>query len=77
MIETHALAEARGQAEKRFAGSQDDPLYLAAEQDWGMKMALRRVGQPAEVGELIAFLLSERAGYMTGATLNIDGGTDF
>ena len=77
MIETYALAEARDQAEKRFAGSQGDPLYLAAEQDWGMKMALRRVGQPNEVGELIAFLLSERAGYMTGATLNIDGGTDF
>ena len=77
MIDTHALAEAREEAERRFSGNEDDPLYLAAEQDWGMKMALRRVGQPEEVGELIAFLLSERAGYMTGATLNIDGGTDF
>jgi NAD(P)-dependent dehydrogenase (short-subunit alcohol dehydrogenase family) len=42
-----------------------------------MKIALRRVGKPEEVGELVAFLLSRRAGYLTGATINIDGGTDF
>ena len=28
-------------------------------------------------GELIAFLLSEKAAYLTGALINIDGGTDF
>lgn len=77
MIETHALADARAMAEERFGSEDDDALYLAAERDWGMKMALRRVGRPEEVGELIAFLLSERAAYLTGATLNIDGGTDF
>ncbi len=42
-----------------------------------MPVALRRPGQAREAGELMAFLLSERAGYMTGATINIDGGTDF
>ena len=30
-----------------------------------------------EVGELIAFLLSDQAAYMTGALINVDGGTDF
>ena len=42
-----------------------------------MPVALRRPGQPHEAGELMAFLLSERAAYMTGAVINIDGGTDF
>ena len=30
-----------------------------------------------ELGDVIAFLLSERASYLTGATVNVDGGTDF
>jgi NAD(P)-dependent dehydrogenase (short-subunit alcohol dehydrogenase family) len=42
-----------------------------------MTLALRRVGQPAEVGTLAAMLMSDRIGYVTGATINIDGGTDF
>jgi 3-oxoacyl-[acyl-carrier protein] reductase len=42
-----------------------------------MPVALDRPGEAREAGELMAFLLSERAGYMTGAIVNIDGGTDF
>jgi NAD(P)-dependent dehydrogenase (short-subunit alcohol dehydrogenase family) len=36
--------------------------------------ALKRGGQPEEVAELASFLASDRAGYITGATLVIDGG---
>jgi 3-oxoacyl-[acyl-carrier protein] reductase len=50
--------------------------YVMAE-EFKMPVALRRPGRAAEVGELMAFLLSERAAYMTGAVINIDGGTDF
>ena len=32
------------------------------------------VGQPEEVGELIAFLVSDRAGFITGDCIAIDGG---
>jgi len=35
---------------------------------------LGRVGQPEEIAELIAFLASERSGWVTGATIPIDGG---
>jgi 3-oxoacyl-[acyl-carrier protein] reductase len=33
-----------------------------------------RLGDPLEYGDLVAFLCSERAGYVTGASLPIDGG---
>lgn len=42
-----------------------------------MKVALERIGDPGEVGDMIAFLLSERAAYATGLIANVDGGTDF
>jgi 3-oxoacyl-[acyl-carrier protein] reductase len=33
-----------------------------------------RLGDPAEYGDLVAFLASDRAGYITGTSLAIDGG---
>ena len=33
-----------------------------------------RIGQPEEFGALVAFLASERAGYITGVSIPIDGG---
>ena len=40
----------------------------------GEAVPLRRVGKPAEAGDVIAFLCSERAAYVTGVAINIDGG---
>jgi NAD(P)-dependent dehydrogenase (short-subunit alcohol dehydrogenase family) len=37
--------------------------------------ALRRAGQPEEVAELACFLASDRASYITGAIIPIDGGS--
>ncbi len=35
---------------------------------------LRRVGQPEELAALITFLASEKASYITGTTIQVDGG---
>jgi NAD(P)-dependent dehydrogenase (short-subunit alcohol dehydrogenase family) len=41
---------------------------------WGRSHPLGRVAQPREVAEAIAFLLSERASFITGVALPVDGG---
>jgi len=35
---------------------------------------LQRIGQPSDIGDAVAFLLSEAASYVTGQTLVVDGG---
>jgi 3-oxoacyl-[acyl-carrier protein] reductase len=52
-------------------------LWQVMRDKYGQKAGLDRIGEPHEVGELIAFLLSPKAAYLTGAMINIDGGTDF
>ncbi len=36
--------------------------------------ALKRLGQPEDVAEAVAFLAGDKSRYITGATLNVDGG---
>lgn len=41
---------------------------------WGRFHMLRRLGEPKEVAEAVAFLLGEEASFITGAELAVDGG---
>ena len=42
--------------------------------EWLEQTPLKRLGKPEEVAALVAFIASETAGYITGASLNVTGG---
>ena len=58
------------QWERRSKG-QDIENYYA---DLGKSIPLGRFGEAEEYADLVAFLVSARASYITGASINLDGG---
>lgn len=76
-VATEALDSAAEQAVAAYGGDPGEALDRWMREQWGMKVALGRVGRPHELADLFAFLLSKRAAYMTGAIINQDGGTQF
>lgn len=59
-------------AQKKAAdsGRSVDEVY----EEWAAATALGRLGDPDEIGAAVAFLCSERAGFITGQVLAVDGG---
>lgn len=60
------LAEVRGKA----SGKSKQEII----DSWADQAPMRRMAQPEEIGAAVAFLASERASYITGVTLQVDGG---
>ena len=57
----------------RWAINQD-PNPAALEEEIDAMHPIGRRGQPREIGEVVAFLLSDKAAFMTGETIRVDGG---
>ncbi len=61
-------------------GPTDTPLLEAIDEGGNLAQALakaipmRRIGQPADFPALVAYFLSQEAGYVTGQTISISGG---
>jgi NAD(P)-dependent dehydrogenase (short-subunit alcohol dehydrogenase family) len=77
VIETDGLSAVRQALARERGVPSEGLLERVMVDEWHMDVALGRPGNPVEVGELYTFLLSPRAGYLTGAVINIDGGTHF
>ena len=67
-------------AEKQQADSAGLPLETVREQNWdrkGLEIPLGRPALPQEIADLVAYLVSEKAGYITGQAYNVNGGLFF
>ncbi len=51
-----------------------ESLPEKARADFAAKISLRRFGSPSDVANLVAFLASDEADYITGQTVCVDGG---
>jgi 3-oxoacyl-[acyl-carrier protein] reductase len=66
------LARAQARARAHVAGGDQSVEDLLA--GTVASVPMQRMGEPGELAALVAFLASERAGYITGATIQVDGG---
>jgi 3-oxoacyl-[acyl-carrier protein] reductase len=66
---TERLSELAGSRAKASSVSETE-IY----DRWAAEVPLRRLGKPEEIADAIVWLASDRAGYVTGQTLVVDGG---
>ena len=64
-------------ATKRFTPEEEaktDPAHLEKVAYLSQRIPLERYGTPEDVGNLVVFLASDKASYITGQSIAIDGG---
>lgn len=52
------------------AGTSPEKIY----EQWAAEAPVKRLGEPQEIADVIVWLASERASYITGQTILVDGG---
>ena len=75
-VNTVCLTNIRSaQARRAWTASGSDLDFDAWCEELGKDVPLGRMGEPGEVADLIAFLVSDRGAFITGAAINFDGGS--
>lgn len=73
LVNTVCIGWIRAAQHERKAAKAGIPVEKMYE-DMGKDIPLGRVGQAEEVANVVAFLASEAASYVTGSSINLDGG---
>lgn len=68
-LATERMDELAAQTAQRLGIDEDQALRR-----WVDEVPLRRMGRPEDLANLVALLVSEACGYVTGAVLPVDGG---
>jgi 2-hydroxycyclohexanecarboxyl-CoA dehydrogenase len=75
-VRVNAIAPGAIATEMNGGAAGDDPAASATAATVRARVRLGRWGLPSDVGELVAFLVSDRAGFISGGTVTIAGGSD-
>lgn len=76
MIVNEQIAEKRRQWMTDTGGTEDD-YFADANARWHQATWGTRLGVPDDIADAITFLVSERASYVNGVLLNVDGGSEY
>ncbi|MDH2428801.1 SDR family NAD(P)-dependent oxidoreductase [Sphaerisporangium sp. TRM90804] len=71
-LRVNALAPGSTATEMFLGGMEHAPAEIVAK--FNTFSPMNRIGQPLEIATAAAWLLSDQAGYVTGATMPVDGG---